>query len=78
VASLSQPAKKEEETKARSATRTVRKQAVFPPEDSISNPFSEVEFDPARIEAFGTRKVSKVKSSPLYPCFALSVAIIPS
>lgn len=69
VATLSQPVKKEaEDTKMRSATRTVRKQAVFPPEDSVTNPFSDVEFDPARIEAFGTRKVSKGHLNSIAAC----------
>ena len=69
VATLSQPAKKEaDDTKMRSATRTVRKQAVFPPEDSVANPFSDIEFDPARIETFGTRKVSKGHLNSIAAC----------
>jgi len=59
VANLSRP---EEDTsptpKARSATRTVRKEAVFPP-DSVINPFSTVEFDPCVANKFKTRKTYK-------------------
>mmetsp|Transcript_31033 Transcript_31033/g.29637 ORF Transcript_31033/g.29637 Transcript_31033/m.29637 type:complete len:571 (+) Transcript_31033:149-1861(+) len=69
VATLSQPLKdKEVEAKARSATRSVRKQAVFAPEDSITNPYSEVEFDPAKVETFSLRKSSKGHLNSVSAC----------
>ena len=61
VSTLSQPSKEKEEAnaKTRSATRTVRKQAVFASDDAMLNPYSEVEFDPAKVENFSLRKSSK-------------------
>jgi hypothetical protein len=37
----------------------VRKQAVFASDDAMLNPYSEVEFDPAKVENFSLRKSSK-------------------
>lgn len=61
VSTLSQPSKEKEEAnaKTRSATRTVRKQAVFASEETVLNPYSDVEFDPAKVESFSLRKSSK-------------------
>ena len=61
VSTLSQPSKEKEEAnaKTRSATRTVRKQAVFASEETVLNPYADVEFDPAKVESFSLRKSSK-------------------
>ena len=61
MSTLSQPSKEKEEANARtrSATRTVRKQAVFASEETVLNPFSDVDFDPAKVESFSLRKSSK-------------------
>eukprot|EP00602_Paraphysomonas_sp_CaronLab_P006995 CAMPEP_0185026198 /NCGR_PEP_ID=MMETSP1103-20130426/10146_1 /TAXON_ID=36769 /ORGANISM="Paraphysomonas bandaiensis, Strain Caron Lab Isolate" /LENGTH=571 /DNA_ID=CAMNT_0027559695 /DNA_START=27 /DNA_END=1739 /DNA_ORIENTATION=- len=59
VANLTRPEEEKSPTpKVRSATRTVRKEAVFP-SDSIVNPFSTVEFDPCTADKFKTRKTYK-------------------
>ena len=61
VSNLSEPTKEKEEAnaKTRSATRTVRKQAVFASDDSVLNPYFDIEFDPAKVESFSLRKSSK-------------------
>ena len=59
---------KEEAAKARSATRSVRKHALFPSEDSVVNPFTEVEFDPAKIDSFANRKTSKGHVNAISAC----------
>lgn len=77
VASLSKPPA-EESTKGRSATRTVRKFAVFPPDGSVTNPYQELDFDPATAEGFRTFKtakghvnsISSVAFHPKKPIFA--------
>lgn len=70
VAALSQPPP-ESQPQKRSATRTVRKQAVFPSEDA-PNPFSGMEFDPAGIETYQIKKsykghVNSVSSCAFHP-----------
>jgi WD40 repeat protein len=68
----------EETTKGRSATRTVRKQAAFPPDNPAGNPFNDLEFDPAKADAFRPQKtvkghlnsVSAVAFHPKKPIFA--------
>jgi hypothetical protein len=37
----------------------VRKQAVFASEETVLNPYADVEFDPAKVERFSLRKSSK-------------------
>jgi hypothetical protein len=61
VSTLSQPSKEKEEAnaKTRSATRTVRRQAVFASDESMVNPYADVEFDAAKVESFSLRKSSK-------------------
>eukprot|EP01033_Poteriospumella_lacustris_P004989 gene4990-3566_t len=49
----------DENNKKRSATRTVRKHAVFPPDDPAANPFLSLEFDAAQFEQFSTKKAFK-------------------
>jgi WD40 repeat protein len=65
-------------TGGRSATRSVRKQAIFPSDDSTTNPFSDMEFDPAGVESLLLRKttrghvnsISDVAFHPKKPIFA--------
>ena len=52
MARAEEAAAEEESKKARSATRTVRKMAAFPPEGAVANPFVDMEFDPARVDSF--------------------------
>ena len=64
VATMSVPDRPQEEsdkgsTKQRKATRTVRKQATFPPDDQANNPFLEMEFDPGNFEIYQMRKSFK-------------------
>jgi WD40 repeat protein len=64
--------------KKRQPTRAVRKQAAFPPDDPSSNPYLDMEFDPANAENYMTRKsfkghlnsVSAVAFHPKKPVFA--------
>lgn len=37
----------------------MRKQAVFASEETVLNPYADVEFDPAKVESFSLRKSSK-------------------
>jgi sperm-associated antigen 16 protein len=56
-------------TKSRSATRSVRKHASFPAEDSqTSNPFAGFEFDPAGLEDMQTRKSQKGHLNSVSAC----------
>ncbi len=60
VATLSNPEPEaSQQIKSRSATRSVRKQAAFPPEGTIANPYSGLDFDPAPIQDFQMRKMQK-------------------
>lgn len=45
--------------KSRSATRPVRKHAVFPPDGNVPNPYDKLDFDPITAENFKTRKTTK-------------------
>lgn len=64
--------------KGRSATRPVRKQAIFPPDNPAANPFLDLEFDPLQAQNFQVRKtykghlnsVSAVAFHPKKPIFA--------
>ena len=59
VANLSKSAEESPSPpKTRHATRTVRKEAIFP-NDSVANPFSSVEFDPSQVSNYKTRKTYK-------------------
>jgi WD40 repeat protein len=49
----------DDKNQKRSATRTVRKFAVFPPDDPASNPFLSLEFDHAQFDQFSTKKAFK-------------------
>lgn len=51
VQAISQP-QEEDVPKKRSATRTVRKHAVFPTDDPTNNPYNNVTFDPATYEDY--------------------------
>lgn len=78
VSNIAKQEVEEESKKQRSATRTVRKQAIFPPDNPAANPFADHEFDPARFDNFSTRKtfkghlnsVSAVAFHPKKPIFA--------
>jgi len=64
--------------KGRSATRSVRKHATFPPDDPSNNPYLSLEFDAANIANFHVRKsykghlnaISSVAFHPKKPIFA--------
>jgi sperm-associated antigen 16 protein len=76
VANLSRPEEDTKQSKARSATRSVRKEAVFP--DNVVNPFASLDFDPGNAATFKTRKtykghlnsISAVAFHPKKPIFA--------
>lgn len=54
--------------KARTAMRTVRKQAVIPPDDPLANPFLRLEFDPAPLEKFKERKMLRGHFNSISAC----------
>jgi WD40 repeat protein len=54
--------------KQRSATRTVRKQAAFPPDNPSANPYLDHDFDPAPFQNFATRKTFKGHLSSVSAC----------
>jgi WD40 repeat protein len=68
VAALSQPAPEPPTSKGRSATRAVRKHAVFPPDESTANPYLTVDFDPALCELYQTRKTYKGHVNSISSC----------
>jgi WD40 repeat protein len=78
ISLITNPPVPEEAPKTRKATRTVRKEAVFPKDDPGSNPFLNLEFDKAHFEAYHMRKsfkghlnsVSCVAFHPKKPIFA--------
>jgi sperm-associated antigen 16 protein len=53
------PEDDEDSKQKRSAMRTVRKYAVFPPDDPVANPFLSLEFDTPSFEMFQTKKTYK-------------------
>jgi len=55
-------------TKGRSATRAVRKQAAYPPNDSSANPFLDLEFDSTPSENYLTRKTFKGHINSVSAC----------
>jgi sperm-associated antigen 16 protein len=78
LAAMSQQQVEESSTKARSATRTVRKQAVFHPDDPMNNPYLDLDFNPAPVEGFTVRSsfkghlnaISSIAFHPKKPIFA--------
>lgn len=52
----------------RQATRAVRKQASFPPDDPANNPFANMDFDPAKSESYMTRKSFKGHVNSVSAC----------
>jgi sperm-associated antigen 16 protein len=79
VATLSRPEdERKPQPKIRSATRAVRKEAVFPTEAQAVNPFLNLDFDPCPAHQFKTRKsyrghlnsISAVSFHPKKPIFA--------
>lgn len=69
VLTLTTPPQPEEATaKGRSATRSVRKHAVFPPDNPSANPFLSLEFDPAMLELYQTRKTFKGHVNSVSAC----------
>lgn len=77
VAALQQPPSPEEDSKnKKTATRSVRKYAVFPPDDPASNPYASLSFDPAAFESLDcslTMKghVNSISSLAFHPKKAL-------
>ena len=67
VIAQNQPPKEEVNSK-RSATRTVRKQAIFPAEGSISNPYLDLDFDPANLENFSIKKAFRGHLNSISAC----------
>lgn len=60
VLSLTQPQIPEDaNSKQRSATRSVRKHAVFPPDNPQANPFASVDFDSANFDMYQNKKTFK-------------------
>lgn len=78
ITALSQQQIEENTTKQRSATRTVRKQAIFHPDDPLNNPYLDLDFDSAPIEGFSVRSslkghlnaISNIAFHPKKPIFA--------
>eukprot|EP01037_Dinobryon_pediforme_P033290 gene33290-38657_t len=68
VAALTQPPSEAPAPKARSATRAVRKHAVFPADEPSANPFLNLDFDPAPFEAYQTRKTYKGHVNSISSC----------
>ncbi len=54
--------------KKRNPTRSVRKQAVFPPDDPTANPYLDMEFDPTNTENYMTRKSFKGHVNSISAC----------
>jgi WD40 repeat protein len=52
----------------RSATRTVRKAAVYPADDAGANPYQDIEFDPVAAESYLTRKTYKGHVNSVSAC----------
>jgi regulator of replication initiation timing len=52
----------------RSATRTVRKQAIIPVDDPSSNPFLDLDFDPAPVDKFHERKAFRGHINSVSAC----------
>lgn len=72
VLQLTTPPEPQENSKSRSATRAVRKHAVFPPDNPAANPFAGLEFDTPSFEMFQAKKsfkghVNSVSSVAFHP-----------
>jgi WD40 repeat protein/regulator of replication initiation timing len=67
---ITQPKKDEEENaaKQRTATRPVRKFAVFPPDNPSANPFTNLEFDPANFDLYSNKKTFKGHVNSVSAC----------
>lgn len=52
----------------RSATRTVRKQAILPPDEPTANPFLDLDFDPAAVDKFVERKSHRGHINSISAC----------
>lgn len=52
----------------RSATRTVHKAAIYPPDDPSNNPYMNLEFDPVNVEGYMTRKTFKGHVNSVSAC----------
>eukprot|EP01040_Poterioochromonas_malhamensis_P010630 gene10630-11576_t len=69
VATLTNPAVPDENAgKTRSATRSVRKHAVFPPDNPAANPFLSLDFDPALFDLYQARKTFKGHVNSVSSC----------
>jgi len=62
------PPEDQKSPKARSATRSVRKQAAFPPESTESNPYLDLEFDSAYVEGYQPKKTFKGHANSISAC----------
>eukprot|EP01038_Epipyxis_sp_PR26KG_P004382 gene4382-6197_t len=68
VAQLTKPAEETLPTKGRSATRTIRKHAVLPPDDQNSNPFLTLDFESANLDSYEVRKTFKGHLNSVSAC----------
>lgn len=68
VAALSQPPPEDTPGKNRKATRTVRKYAVFPPDDPSSNPHSSLSFEPAAFDMMSCSYTQKGHVNSISSC----------
>lgn len=57
-----------DEPKSRSATRPVRKYAVFPPDNPAANPYLSLDFDPAPFDNYQARKTFKGHVNSISAC----------
>ena len=65
---IEEKAKSPVSNKTRSATRSVRKLAIIPPDDPLANPFLRLEFDPAPVDKFKERKTLRGHISSISAC----------
>ena len=68
VTALSQPPAEDTPGKTRKATRTVRKYAVFPPDDPSANPHASLSFEPAAFEMMSCSYTQKAHVNSISAC----------
>ncbi len=70
VNNIQNPPKQEpsKSPKSRSATRAVRKHAAFPAEQTETNPYANLEFDPAKAEELSSQKSMKGHLNSISAC----------
>jgi sperm-associated antigen 16 protein len=68
VSTLTEPKLDSPQKGKRSATRTVRKQAVFPADDTVVNPFIGIDFDPADASKYSIKTSYKGHLNSISAC----------